>query len=135
MTARALKQAVLARLREPSVMANVVYEGAVPAVAGRQWYVVVYTNTGLREIPRFTGNSSQITQTFTIHSVGLTPDQAQLTADRVMTQLLDFRPNVSGWNTRRMTHEVSRPTEVDRDPTPPLFYNVDEFDLVAVATG
>lgn len=131
MTARALKGAVLARLREIPAMASVVYEGEVPKVAGRQWYVVVFTNTGLREIPRFTGSSSQVTQTYTIHSVGLTPDQAQLAADRVMTQLRDFTPTVSGWNTRRMTHEVSMSTQVDRDPTPALFYNVDEFDLVA----
>ncbi len=131
MTGRLLKQAVLARLREPSVMANVVYEGTVPASTSRQWYVAVFTNTGLREVPRLTGRSSQTTQTFTIHSVGLTPDQAQLAADRVMEQLLDFRPTVTGWNCRRMTHEVSIPTQVDRDVTPPLFYCVDEFDLVA----
>lgn len=131
MTTRARKKAVIDRLKAKASAATGVFEGAVPKDHGRQWYLVVFTNSGLRVRPRFTGPSSGVTQSFTIHSVGTTPEQAQLGAEVVQDQLVDFLPVVAGWNCHRLTHEVSLPVQVDRDITPPLYYCVDEFDLVA----
>lgn len=128
----AVKNAVLARLRDDPELATSVFEGVVTTAPGAtrpNRYVAVFTNSGTRSAARFTGPSSQSVQTFVLHSVGTKPDQAQFVADRVFAQLLDWTPQIDGLNCRRLTHEASLPLARDDDTTPSLFYQVDEFDL------
>lgn len=132
MSILAVKRAVLARLREDPELASSVFEGVVTTAPGAtrpNRYVAVFANSGARSVARFTGPSSLIVQTFIVHSVGMQPDQAQAVADRVFAKLLDWTPQIAGANCRRITHEVSLPLARDDDTSPPLFYQVDEFDL------
>jgi len=132
MSILAVKNAVLARLREDPELAQSVFEGVVttaPGAARPNRYVALFTNSGARSASRFTGPSSQSVQTFVLHSVGTKPDQAQFVADRVFAKLLDWTPTVDGLSFRRVTHEASLPLARDDDTSPPLFYQVDEFDL------
>jgi hypothetical protein len=126
---REMKNAVLARLRADSELASVVFEGVVTNRPNR--YVAVFSDSGWRTAERFTGAQSTSAQSFTVHSVGTTPDQAQFVADRVFTQLLDWTPSVAGRVCRRMRHEASEPVQIDADVTPPLFYAVDVFEVTS----
>lgn len=126
---REMKAAVLARLRQDSVLASSTFEGVVTNRPNR--YVAVFSNSGNRTAERFTGSQGTSAQSFTIHSVGTTPDQAQAVADRVFAQLLDWTPTVEGRVCRRMRHEASEPVQIDRDVTPPMFYGVDVFEVTS----
>lgn len=121
------KQAVLTRLREDSVLTDSTYEGVVEDRPAR--YCTIYVNSGRRTAERVTGGQTTATFTFTIHSVGTAPDQAQLVAERVFNQLLDWTPDVPGYRCRRIIHAASYPTQRDPDGLPPVYFAVDEFDL------
>lgn len=124
---RATKNAILARLRADAVLAGVTFEGVVEDRP--ELYCSVFINSGYRTSERFTGPAVTAEFTFTIHSVGTSQDQAQFVAERVFAQLLDFSPTIAGRTARRLRHVVSRPAELDRDVTPPLWFVVDQFDL------
>lgn len=124
---RAHKNAVLARLREDAILADSTFEGEVSARPAR--YCTVYVDSGFRQVERFTGGSGVADFSFTIHSVGSTQEQAQLVAERVFAQLLDWTPTIAGRNSRRMRHVASRPVAYDTDIDPPLYFAVDVFDL------
>jgi hypothetical protein len=124
---RAHKAPILARLRADSILAPVVFEGDVVGSPGG--YVVFYASQPSHSVERFTGPQSQQDYTFTTVSVGKTPEQAQLIADRVVTQLLGFVPTVPGRTCRRLTHPVGRPIEREEDSTPSLWYFTDQWDL------
>lgn len=124
-----MKAAVLARLRQDSVLASSTFEGVVTNRPNR--YVAVFSDSGFRTAERFTGLQGTSSQSFTVHSVGTTPDQAQAIADRVFAQLLDWTPAVEGRVCRRMRHEASEPVQIDRDVTPPMFYGVDVFEVTS----
>jgi hypothetical protein len=93
-TIRAHKTAVLDRLKADPFLASITFEGIV--TGGPSHYVSVFVNSGFREAERLTGPQATSTFTFTIHSVGSTPDQAQLVAEHVFAQLLDYTPTVTG---------------------------------------
>lgn len=124
---RAHKNAVLARLREDAILADSTFGGEVTTRPAR--YCTVYVDSGFRQVERFTGGSGVADFSFTIHSVGSTQEQAQLVAERVFAQLLDWTPTIAGRNSRRMRHVASRPVAYDTDIDPPLYFAVDVFDL------
>jgi hypothetical protein len=125
---RDAKNAVLSRLREDPILATATYEGVVTDRPDR--YVAVFTNSGMRSADRLTGPHSVTTMTVIVHSVGTTPDQCSLVAERVFAQLVDFTPTIDGVRCRRISPEASQPMQRDDDISPPLYYSVDEFDLV-----
>lgn len=126
---RAHKNAVLARLKLDSVLSTATFDGEVSGTPSK--YCVVYVNSGRRESERFSGPSQFATFAITIHSVGTTAEQAQLVAERVFAQLLDWTPTVVGRNCRRIRHAVSRPVDMDKSVSPVLYYAVDVFDLTS----
>ena len=127
---RAHVDAVLARLREDTDLD--VYEGAVPT--GSECYVTVWTNSGLRTADRLAGPSSVGTFTFTVHSVGSEPAQAQAVAEHVFTQLLDWTPDIPGYQPRRVRHTATVPVTRDIDGRPPVYFCTDEFTLATQPT-
>jgi len=129
MSMRAVKNAVLARLREDSALKDRVFEGVVTNRPTR--YVTVFSDSGQRSQERFTGGQWASTQTFVIHSVSESPDKAQIEADRVFAKLLDWTPTVEGRRCRRVRHASSQPVQYDTDVSPPLYYCVDEFDVTS----
>lgn len=131
MSIRAVKKALLDRLKEDAVLAPVVFEGVVTSRPNR--YVTLFTNSGVREAERFTGAQLTSTQSFTVHSVGTTPDQAQFVAEKVFAQWLDWTPTVAGRVCRRVRHSSSQPVQLDADVSPPLYYCVDEFDVTSTS--
>lgn len=86
-------------------------------------------DSGYREVERFTGAHDLATFAITVHSVGTTSEQAQLVAERVMAQLLDYTPTISGRSCRRIRHAASRPVALDEGVSPPMYFCVDVFDL------
>lgn len=121
------------RLKTDAVLAPVVFEGVVKDRPTR--YVTFFTNSGFREAERFTGPQVTSTQTFTVHSVGTTADQAQFMAEKVFAAVLDRVLVVPGRVCRRVRHASSQPVQLDTDVTPPLFYCVDEFDVTSTPTS
>lgn len=126
---RALDVAILDRLKAHPQLAGKVFEG--PVRHSPSLYVVVWANSGLRSSDRYTGAQGNVTTSYTVHSVGLDAAGAAYVNERVMQQLIDFRPVVVGRMCQRVKHEVSRPIQVDRDATPPLYYVVDQFDVLS----
>lgn len=120
--------AILSRLREDSVLSTVTFEGAVTDRPQR--YCTVFTNSGYRTVERVTGPSATAEFTYTVHSVGSTPMQAQAVAERVFAQLLDYVPTVEGRQCSRLRHAGSQPVQQDFD-VPDLYYCVDQFDLTS----
>lgn len=124
---RAHTAAILARLREDTVLSTVTFEGVVTERPQR--YCTVFTNSGYRTVERLAGPSATATFTYTIHSVGSDPQQAQAVAERVFAQLLDYVPTVAGRVSGRLRHAASQPVQLDTDVSPALYYCVDQFDL------
>ena len=115
--------AVLARLRSDSLLASRVFEGTVTSAP--QWYVSVFSPLGSDTSDRLSGPSNVNSTTYTIHSVGVTIEQAKAAGRRVVDLLRDYAiPGVGS-----LTHPVSRPPALDKDANPVLWYLVDEFDL------
>ena len=119
--------AILARLREHPALAAVVFNGLVPS--GRNRYVNVFASGRASGVERLDERQIQVNRTYTIHCVSTNPTTAGLLQDQVHEQLLNFRPVVPGRRSWRLSHEVSRAAEADRDVTPPLWYTVDQFDF------
>lgn len=126
---RAVDAAIFARLEEVDGL-PVFPGGEVVGQPAR--YVVVWVNSGARSADRFTQEQVNISKTYTVHSVGLTMEQAGWVNERVIAQLVNFRPFVEGWSFERLKHSVSRPAQPARDVKPPLAYLVDQFDLYGV---
>lgn len=128
---RAIDNAIFTRLRE--VIGLPVFPGG--EVEGQpSRYVVVWVNSGARSADRYTNEQINVSKTYTVHSVGLTMEQAGWVNDKVLEQLINFRPTVDAWSFQRLKHAVSRPAQIDRDVNPPLAYLVDQFDLYGVPT-
>jgi hypothetical protein len=125
---RAIDNLVLEQLRGDPQLASVVFEGATVTGSPAR-YVVVWANGGSRASDRFEGSEGNLTKTYTVHSVGLTPEQAKWVQERVDARLRDFRPVLAGRNFQRVKHPVSRPVAVDRDANPVVHYMVDQYDL------
>lgn len=129
MTIRAHKKALLDRLEEDSILAGKVHEGVVPKRVPP--YVSLFTDTGSHQAERFIGPDMTVNYQYLTHSVGETPEQAQLLAEHVAAQFLNWVPAVSGYRCSRLRHPTSPPTQLDRDVDPPLFYCIDEWDLTS----
>lgn len=115
--------AVLARLRSDAQLANAVYEGTVTNPPVR--YASVFAPLGSDTTDRLGGVSNVNETTYTIHSVGVTVEQAKWVGRRVASLLTDYTiPGVG-----RLTHPVSLPPRVDTTVNPPLWYLVDQYDL------
>jgi hypothetical protein len=135
MTIRLHVKAVLARLREDPILAACTFEGVVAVSPTRpNKFIAVFPDSGFREQSRYTGGQIQETYSFTIHSVGQTPEQAQLIAERVYQQLLGAKLSIPGRVCRPMRAVVSRPVQIDKDVTPPMHYSVDAFELTTEPT-
>lgn len=124
---RDVKQAVIAQLDADPVLN--VYDSEAPTNAG-QSYVIVYINGGNRAPDRFMGYSNTALFTVTVHSVGLTADQAQFMQEHVLAQLVDWTPTVDDHTAHRIRHEVSLPVRVDTDAATKRWFTVDQFDLL-----
>jgi hypothetical protein len=125
-------EATLARLRADDVLSDSTFEGLVePDVSGErpQRYLSVFSNNGEHAAERATGRSETVTFTYTLHSVGSTPSQAQAVAERAFAQLLDFRPSIDGRRCGRYRHTYSQQIQIDDTVKPSLWYGVDEFEL------
>ena len=133
MSIRAVKNAFLDAIREDATLAHIVWEGTVKDRPSR--YVSVHTDSGVREVGRFTGPQTTSTQTFTVHSVGETPDKAQEVAERVFAQVLDRVLVVPNRACRRVRHGSSQPAQLSDDVSPALYFCVDEFDVTSEPTG
>jgi hypothetical protein len=124
---RLARAATKGRLLELPELAGAVFEGLVLDRPDR--YVSLFLNSGARSPFRFTGNSSRADFTLTVHSVGKTVEQVGWLQERVIGQYVDWVPTIQGRRCYRLTHEVSRPPDLDDSLSPPLFYAVDEFDF------
>jgi hypothetical protein len=126
---RAHAKAIVARLEEDLILRGSTFQGVVTNRPAR--YCTVFMDSGLRVVERFNGLQTEVTFGVTVHSVGTTAEQSQLVAERVMAQLLDYRPIVAGRDCRRLRHVSSVPVDLDTDVSPPLYFSVDQFDLTS----
>lgn len=131
---RALADQVLARLRASSPLSTVVVDGAVdpndPEV--KPPYVVVYVNSGRRSTER--ESSEQPTRAdskIITHCVGVDANQARYFSEKVLEQLLGWRPVIAGWAPAAIAHDRSLPVETDKSTSPPTQYLTDSFTLVS----
>ena len=115
--------AVLARLRSDAQLANAVYEGTVTNPPAR--YVSVFAPIGSDHSDRLAGPSNVNDTTYTIHSVGVTVEQAKWAARRVQALLTDYA--IDGVGT--LSHPMSIGPRLDREANPPLWFVVDQYDL------
>jgi len=129
MSSAAHIDAFSARLREDTVLATATFEGVVQDRPNR--YCTIHAAGPTHTAERFNGRSTQQDYSVTVHSVGTTPAQARFVQDRVVAQLLDFTLTVSGRSVRRIRHTYSRPVDIDKDVSPPLWYFVDEFEFTS----
>jgi hypothetical protein len=130
MTIRLHVNAVLARLRQNPILADCTFQGVVEDTPERpQLFCAVFPDSGFREQSRYTGGQIQETYSFTIHSVGITADQAQHVAELVYTQLLGVVLAIDGRKCWPIRSVVSRPLQIDRDANPAMHYCVDVFEL------
>jgi hypothetical protein len=129
---RAHKAAVLARLRADPSMASNVIDGIVDPIAPVVLppYVVVSMDSGRRTVERESSEQPTAAEfRIIIHSVGVDADQAGYFAERVMAQLLGWRPTVAGWAPQSMQHVRSVPVQPDTTVNPASQYITDVFTL------
>ena len=95
-------------------------------------YVAVSMDSGRRTVER--ESSEQPTSAefrITIHFVGVDADQAAYFAERGMTQLLGWRPMVTGWAPQAVQHFRSAPVQPDTTVNPATQYITDVFNLIS----
>lgn len=133
---RAHDKAVLARLREHPELATRVFEGEVPKVDAQnqpvkapQWYVLLHSNRGLVRPERFAGLARRRRKTYWLHSVAVQKGQVDKVAELILGQILNWIPEVDGWDSTRVTHEASQPVQKDDTSKPALYFGVDQFDF------
>lgn len=118
---------VLARLRAVGPLADLVFEG--DAKGDPEMFVNVYHDTGFFAAHAYVDLSSDVTVTFTIHSIGRDRWQAVWASGQVTAQLLDFRPVIAGRRSHRIKSAGSQPVRKDTTIDPPKFLAVDRFTL------
>ena len=131
---RAHKAAVLSRLRADSAMANIVIDGIVDPLAPvvPAPYVAVAMNSGKRTVERESSETPTSAEfRITVHSVGVDADQAGFFAERVMAQLLGWRPAVTGWTPQAVQHSRSLDAQPDTTVNPATQYITDVFTLTS----
>lgn len=95
-------------------------------------YAVLRFDSGQRDRTAITANSNMVTTTVTCTAVGNDRGQSQGVAERVADALVDVRPTVAGRSCSPIEHLDTRPSQMDSQVTPPLFYAVDVFRFVSV---
>lgn len=128
MTARLHHTALMVRLKSTGGIDDA-YDGKVPKDLQR--WAKVYPPANWRSQTRFAGLRTTQNFTWTVHSVGLSVDEAMWVQERVGLKLDDALLTVPGWNPRRLNHVVSRPMNIDESGPVPLHYVVDQFDLIS----
>jgi hypothetical protein len=128
---RAHDAAILARIRAVPALTNNVFDDEVTGKP--QMYVSVHSNRGIARSDRLSGPSLRRRQTYWVHSVGASKQQADAVAEKVIAQLLDWIPVVTGWQCERITHEASEPVQKDASRQPVLYFGVDQFDFYTTA--
>lgn len=126
MTAR-LHHAALMSLVKSSGGLTDAYDGEVPQ--GLRRWAKVFPPAGWSSQFRMSGLRTAKTFTWTIHSVGLTVEEALWAQERVLLKLENAQLVVEGWRPQRVRHEVSRPMDMDESGPQPLMFIVDQFDL------
>lgn len=128
--------AVIARIRQDAKLAECVFDGELPkknpdgtVFDVPQRYVLVHSNRGVARASRLAGLAIERRKTYWVHSVGLSKRQAESVAERVLAKLVNWTPQVAGWDSRRMQHESSQPVQKDESGKPPVYFGVDTFDL------
>lgn len=119
--------AVLARLREDPALTAAVYDGEVTDRPAPQHYVLVHSNRGVVRPARLAGPAVRRQKTYWVHAVGMSKKQAEAVSERVLAKLLNWAPDVPGWQCEPVTHEASQPVQKDDTFKPPLYSGVDQF--------
>lgn len=125
-------EAVLTRLRSDSALTAKVYDTI--ADNGKSTpvpppYVVVFSNSGNVSGARLSGSDLDETVTFTIHAVGVNPEQSRAVAKKIRSLLRSFKPSITGKKCWPMKLVVSQPIRLDADLLPAVYYSVEEFQL------
>lgn len=124
--------AVLTKIREDEKLTGVVFEGDV--TGDPELYVNVWHDTGTYDHHTQSGLQTDLTVTFTIHSVGDSAWSAAYASGRVTAQLLNFLPTVEGRKCWRMRHAGSQPVRPDTQVAPEKYFAVDRFTLRSTPT-
>lgn len=115
-------------------MANIVIDGIVDPLAPvvPAPYVAVAMNSGKRTVERESSETPTSAEfRITVHSVGVDADQAGFFAERVMAQLLGWRPAVTGWTPQAVQHSRSLDAQPDTTVNPATQYITDVFTLTS----
>lgn len=134
---RALIQDVLAHIRAEPLFSELVHYGAVPSPEETDSpvpapYIVVHSDLGLDERERVTSEVSTRTDVrISVMAVGVDADQALWWADKLNTRLLDYKPQVEGWQCSALRHTDSAAVQELTEHTPTVHYTSDEYDLTA----
>lgn len=108
-----------------------VYDTQAPAKPALP-YAVLRFDSGVRSRTSLLASSTRVTTTVTCTSVGVDRGQSQGVAERVADGVVDQRPTVAGRTCSPIEHVDSRPSQMDSQVSPPLFYAVDVFRFVSV---
>lgn len=95
-------------------------------------YAVLRFDSGVRGRTAITASSNMTTTTVSCTAVGVDRGSSQGVAERVADALVDVRPTIAGRTCSPIEHLDSRPSQMDLDVKPPLFYAVDVFRFVSV---
>lgn len=139
---RAHDKAVLARLRAGSdgnggTLEGRVFEGEVPKrdpvtkapFEVPQWYLILHSNRGVIRPDRLTGPARRRRKTYWLHAVGASKAQVDKVSELGIAQLLNWTPEVDGWQCERFSHEASQPVDKDETVRPVVYFGVDQFDV------
>jgi len=93
-------------------------------------YAVIHPADGFDAAQRFTGPIDTTNPRFTLHTVGVTAEQAQALADLVKAKLIvdgfGVVVAVAGRRNEKMSYSSPIPVQVDESVTPSLPYHVAE---------
>lgn len=131
---RDLTAAFLARLRLDPVLADSTHKGVVPLDADGnrpELYATVFTDTGTPTVDRYVAPYHRLDTTFWVHYVASDPEQAEALTERGDAQLINWVPEVAGWQCRRVRPAAAQPIQMDDTVKPPLFFVAKQYDLTA----
>ena len=118
---------VLARVRAPADMAEIVFEGDV--TGNPEVYINAFNDTGMWTGHDYTEQHNDLDITFTFQGVGETREQAVWALDHVDAQLRNWRPTIAGRTCWRMQHAGSQTVARDEDADPIKFFGATRWTL------
>lgn len=107
-------------------LAGLVFVAEVTGTAPSR-YALIFPSSPDREVSRATGPQSELTYSFTVHSVGNHPDSAMWVAERFTAAVIGKRLNPA-WG--RVRHVGGEPMRRDDSVAPGVHFLVDEFEIV-----